>query len=945
MVSSTAITHPQPKDPNLPFDHDAINPHSTLGQVRAFTPVAYQQFGPNLYLYKLIGTDGQPAPFMYFVVKGGLPGKEANIDIEGNADTEQGGFITFLQGSKEDNNIYGQILAGKYDAGKFPLMLDAGFMDVEGVSVTAGLGSRVLWNFAFDWDTVQPVIRDNNNNMVLSSTELGPNVTLSSLERLGVLNELNVEGQVYFQMLDYGVTPFALYYDLNTAKVTWANAGGGTPDVTPITLDPAQGRIGINNPLPQYELDVQGAARITNGMEVQNGIQTSSLDITSLNPGEGLIVSSDIIQFLGLQENLNSSGLLSYDPTSGDVDYIPKSSLVVTPDVLPLTLDKANSRVGINNTSPQYALDVNGGGINIPLINAYRIATQNGLSFQASDWSTVAVGPTAAVASTSTNSVVIGKGAGAGLYTVSIGNLAGSASQGGNSVAVGVNAGATSQGGNAVAVGVGAGQKTQLANAVSVGALSGFENQGNGAVAVGNNAGKYSQGASSVAIGQSAGQGTTTAGTGQAADAIAIGRLAGNLSQGERSVAIGYSAGSSSQGSNSVAIGTQSGSSGQLSSAVAVGIQAGQTNQGLRGVAMGYFAGSSNQGTEGVAIGLQAAQTGQLTRGIAIGVSAGNTTQGSNAVAIGTSAGANSQGAGSVAVGQLAGTGTTTAGTAQGTNAVAIGNNAGNTTQGNSAVSVGWNAGSSSQSSNSVAVGNSSGQTTQGATSVAVGYFAGQTSQGANCTAVGGGAGRNTQGTGATAIGLGAGGTTQGASAVAIGSFAGETNQHANSIIVNGTGSTLNSTSVSSLYVKPIRNLVDTTLPVLSYNATSGEITYGPAASIPSPTEILTANTLTGAIATNNYITMCSTPVSAGTWAITATVVLSGSSQFGGVYSQIMAPGQYAGKQTMVGTLPIVENLSVTVKLPATTVSIRLFYETGTASHSNQTELRLVKIA
>ncbi len=762
MVSSTAITHPQPKDPNLPFDHDAINPHSTLGQVRAFTPVAYQQFGPNLYLYKLIGTDGQPAPFMYFVVKGGLPGKEANIDIEGNADTEQGGFITFLQGSKEDNNIYGQILAGQYDAGKFPLMLDAGFMDVEGVSVTAGLGSRVLWNFAFDWDTVQSVIRDNNNNMVLSSTELGPNVTLSSLKRLGVLNQLDVEGQIYFQMLDYGVTPFTLYYDLSTAKVTWANAPGA-PDLTPLTLDPAQGRVGINNISPQYELDVDGAARITNGMEVQNGIQTSSLDITSLNPGEGLIVSSDIIQFLGLQENLNSSGLLSYDPTSGDVDYIPKSSLVVTPDVLPLTLDKANSRVGINNTSPQYALDVNGGGINIPLINAYRIATQNGLSFQGSDWSTVAVGPTAAVASTSTNSVVIGKGAGAGLYTVSIGNLAGSTSQGGNSVAVGVNAGLSTQGANSVAIGVGAGQTTQSASAVSVGGLAGQNTQGNGAVAVGSNAGRYSQGASSIAIGNNAGTGTITAGTGQ--------------------------------GANSVAIGT----------------------------------------------------------------SAGNSTQNINCVAIGRNAAATSQGY------------------------------------------------------DAVAIGYSAGQTTQGFRSVSLGYNAGQNNQGSNC--------------------------------IAIGASSGVTNQHANSIIFNASASTLNSTSASSLYVKPIRNLVDTTLPVLSYNATSGEITYGPAASIPSPTEILTTNTLTGAIATNNYITMCSTPVSAGTWAITATVVLSGSSQFGGVYSQIMAPGQYAGKQTTVGTLPIVENLSVTVQLPATTVSIRLFYETGAASHSNQTELRLVKIA
>jgi hypothetical protein len=883
-----------------------ITPGSSIAQFRGFTPVAYQQFGPNLFLYRLIGTDGQPAPFMYFVVKGGMDDKEANIDLEGNG--AQGGFITFLKGTKEDNDALGQILAGDYPAGNFPLMLDSGFMDVEGVSVTAGFGSRVIWNFAFDWDSVQPVIRDNFNRMILSSTELGDNVKLSSLERVGTLSNLDVGGEVYFNLLPYGDTPFTLYYDLNTGKVTWANSPGNV-DLTPLTLDAANGRVGIMNPLPQYELDVQGAARVTDGMEVQNGIQTSSLDIQALNPGEGLTVVGDIA-FPGLQENLTASGILSYDPTSGDVDYIPKSSFV-----LPLTLDKVNSRVGINNTSPQYALDVNDGGINIPNINAYRIATKNAVSFAGSDFSTVAVGQTGTIPSASTRGVAIGIGANIGAGSVSVGNSAGANGQGASAIAIGPNAGTGTQGNNAVAIGngagttsqslqavcigfnsgasnqgqqsiaigSGAGNTSQSTNSIAVGAAAGNSSQGNSCVAVGTNAGQYTQGASAVAIGLNAGTGTSTAGTGQGASAVAIGNNAGNNTQGVNSVAIGNGTGNLSQGAQALAIGNNAGNSSQGINSIAFGASAGRIGQNANAIAIGTNAGNNTQGAASVAIGLQAAET----------------TQSNNAVAIGIYAGQNKQGASAIAIGQSAGSGTATAGTGQGQSAIAIGQNAGN----------------DSQKSNAVAIGQSAGQTGQGLHAIAIG--------------------RN------------AGNSTQGAVAIAIGQSAGRVNQHANSIILNATGSDLDSASVSSLYIKPIRQLADASLTSLSYNPTTGEVTYGNTSS--SPFALTTTNTATGQLAPDAFTTVCSTVITAGVWAITADITLAGTSTVKNAQAmfEIMAPNSLAATliPTDPGQLSMRGNLAVVADLPATTVSIRIYLPpSSVASHSPNTKLRLVKI-
>lgn len=107
-------------------------------------------------------------------------------------------------------------------------------------------------------------------------------------------------------------------------------------------------------------------------------------------------------------------------------------------------------------------------------------------------------------------------------------------------------------------------------------------------------------GSFSVAVGGASAQGNYTVAIGQGAGAtgiygVSIGASAGSTSQGGSGVAIGYIAGNNTQGGGSIAIGRQ----------------AGQTTQGAYSTAVGYLAGSSNQGATSIAIGCRAGTTNQ----------------------------------------------------------------------------------------------------------------------------------------------------------------------------------------------------------------------------------------------------------------------------------------------------------------------------------------------
>jgi Collagen triple helix repeat (20 copies) len=618
----------------------------------------------------------------------------------------------------------------------------------------------------------------------------------------------------------------------------------GPPDIRPIYIDTTNNRVGIGTPTPDETLEVVGNVHVGNQISapqclIGDGTFSRSIGTPLAN-----------INTLAVTDKLDSYGPTAlHDKTTAtdiqatgtvEAGTIKGTNWIGLPpvnpaDLLPITLDKTNKRVGIDNATPEAPLHVNGN------IRA--------------GWVTgaVAIGSNA------------GWGGGADVKqatgTVAIGALSGKTSQGQYATAIGYNTGNSGQGIAAVAIGDGAG----------------FTNQNTQAVAVGRYAGATNQGQNTVAIGFAAGQ------TGQGTDAVAIGRIAGRTSQGDTAIAIGAGCGITSQGLGAVGIGNTAGWELQGNYGIAIGTAAGNSKQGSDSIAIGRNAGKSTQGATSIAIGAGAGQTSIHNNSIVVTAYGELNTEGPNRfyvkpvrnlvdptlprlsynattgeICYGDSttnsllpitldkvngrvginnatpaarldivdgnirAGYNVT---SVALGPFAGWGGGT-NTKQSWNTVAIGNEAGFTAQVSDAIAIGYQAGKNTQREGSVAIGALAASTNQGWFSVAIGKSAGSATQGHNAVAIGNGSGTNAQGVGAVAIGQNAGSSAQGAQAVAIGYQAGATNQHANSIILNAAASALNSDGTSRFYVKPVRN--DATVTnFMGYNPTSGEITYG----------------------------------------------------------------------------------------------------------------------
>ena len=475
-------------------------------------------------------------------------------------------------------------------------------------------------------------------------------------------------------------------------------------------------------------------------------------------------------------------------------------------------------------------------------------------------------------------------------YAIAIGDNAGYSRQLGSAVAIGRNAGYSVQAADCIAIGRNAGYTNQ--QGIAIGLHAGYNTQ-IGGIAIGNYAGETTQGYYSIAVGDRAGNitqgeqciaiGTQAALNTQSNYSIAIGASAARNTQQAYSVAIGFNAGHNNQQPYSVAIGFRAGYTSQTTGSIIlsagatalqtatnaglyispilpstatqvlyyntatkevtygdttslIGPQGPQGPQGATGpqgpqgpsgpgntwatlgdknnasgpqaIALGYLAGSINQSTTGtIAIGVQAGESNQSRSSVAIGEAAGQTSQGQESVALGDSAGAGTQGLQAVAVGYAAGNNT------QSNYAVAIGTIAGYQGQGVSSVAVGGGAGADWQGNYSVAIGNDAGRISQAGSSIAVGSGAGNTSQGASAVSIGESAGQN----------------NQGGSSIAIGKAAGQTNQAANSIILNATGSALNNTTTSGLFIAPIAQ--STSSQVLYYNTTTKEVSYGAAPS------------------------------------------------------------------------------------------------------------------
>lgn len=140
-------------------------------------------------------------------------------------------------------------------------------------------------------------------------------------------------------------------------------------ELVPITLDKTNNRVGINKTTPTEALDVTGNALVSGTLTADTVSATTYLNLPV----------ADVLP-LTLDKTNNRVGVNNTSPSS-DLDVTGSASVsgtltantlsattyvglppVVVPasELTPITLDKTNNRIGINNTSPNEAFDVIG---------------------------------------------------------------------------------------------------------------------------------------------------------------------------------------------------------------------------------------------------------------------------------------------------------------------------------------------------------------------------------------------------------------------------------------------------------------------------------------------------------------------------------------------------------------------------------------------------------
>lgn len=210
----------------------------------------------------------------------------------------------------------------------------------------------------------------------LNSTTLGANIVNSSLTSVGNLASLNVVGNVKVDTDTFVVDAPNNFVGIRKATPAYpldvngdCNLSSGNayringvdiltlvppPSMAPLTLDSGNSRVGLNNASPAEALDVVGNINATGVYKIAGndvltatslGANVVNSSLTSVGTLGSLSVSGNCNLGVGSQYQINGVDILT---------------LVPPPSVAPLTLDSGNSRVGINQATPDRALDVNG---------------------------------------------------------------------------------------------------------------------------------------------------------------------------------------------------------------------------------------------------------------------------------------------------------------------------------------------------------------------------------------------------------------------------------------------------------------------------------------------------------------------------------------------------------------------------------------------------------
>ena len=152
---------------------------------------------------------------------------------------------------------------------------------------------------------------------------------------------------------------------------TYENLPGPTPSqLLPLTLDTTNSRVGVNKVTPTVELDVTGSGKFTGDVEVVDTITAGTVyattyqnlpvsDLTplTLDSTNDRVGINNVAPVVAL--DVTGSGTFTGTLTAQTVNATTYLNLPQS-DLAPLTLNSITQRVGINNTSPTTALDVTG---------------------------------------------------------------------------------------------------------------------------------------------------------------------------------------------------------------------------------------------------------------------------------------------------------------------------------------------------------------------------------------------------------------------------------------------------------------------------------------------------------------------------------------------------------------------------------------------------------